>query len=288
MRYVLFVVGLYFLIHPNCSQAQSPVKEQDLAFFADVMMNARDGLHRERAANEFRSIMENVLADPKNTSLTFDKIPWISTISPPDSSFRIFTWQWEGQPEQVYYEGVIQLKNGTTYWLKNLNADPSDIEYFESTPDKWLGQVFYNLHQYEFEGQTEYLLFGYRKLKSGHIVKTAEALIILDGRIKFGKELFFDDKRHGKNRLIIKYSDNTTASLKFDNDLGKIIFDNIVSIINPYESGAVRLVPEGTYKAYTFKNGKWYFEDNVLDTRYETPPMQRTETSEPKRDLFGR
>lgn len=288
MRYTIWLISLIFFIHPIFSEAQSHGKELDLAFFADVMMNARDGLHRERAAKEIRTIMESVLADPNNDAFDFERIPWISTVVPQDSAFRIFTWQWEGQTEQVHYEGAFQIRNGPVFWLKNLSADPSDAEYFESTPDNWLGQVYYSMHQYEFEGQTEYLLFGYRKLKSGHIIKTAEPLSILNGEVRFGKELFFDDKRHGKNRLIIKYSDNSTASLKFDPELGKIIFDNIVSIINPYESGAVRLVPEGTYKAYAFKNGKWYFEENVLDTRYETPPMQRTENSEPKRDLFGR
>nr|HRQ31452.1 hypothetical protein [Saprospiraceae bacterium] len=264
MRYRIWLLNLAFFVYPIFSEAQSQDKEPDLAFFADVMMNARDGLHRERAAKEIRTIMESVLADPNN-QYDYNRIPWISTLVPQDSTFRIFTWQWEGQSEQIHYEGAIQFRNGPVFWFKNISADPSDAEYFESRPEHWFGQVYYNIHQYEVEGHSEYLLFGYRKLKSGHIIKTAEPIYISDGEVRFGKELFFDDNRHGKNRLIIKYSDSTTASLKFDQDLGKIVFDNIVSIINPYESGAVRLVPEGTYKAYALKNGKWYFEENILD-----------------------
>jgi hypothetical protein len=148
--------------------------------------------------------------------------------------------------------------------------------------------VYYNLHEYTLMGKTEYILFGYRMSDNGTIVKTAEPFSVDEGKLLFGKELFFDEKRHGKNRLIIRYSSNATAYLKYDEELGKIVFDNIVTIINPYESGAVRLVPEGTYKAYNLENGKWRYEDSILDTKYEKPPVQNPKTQAPNKDLFGR
>jgi hypothetical protein len=190
--------------------------------------------------------------------------------------------------EAYDYAGVVQLKDGTTHWLKSLINEPPDMEYSEFSPDKWLGQVYYKIHQYDAGGETTYLLFGYRMSNAGTTIKTAEPISIVGGKPVFGKELFFDDKRHGKNRLMIRYSSNTTASLKYDEELDKIVFDNIVSIINPYESGAVRLVPEGTYKAYELKSGKWRYEESIMDTKYSTPPQQNTKTNEPKRDIFGR
>lgn len=288
MRLFLLITGLFLSTTGIWSQVQWEEQNRDLCFFADVMVNAQDGAHRERAALAFNQLIQTVLNDPQSFHYSFEKIRWVSVVMPEDGAFRLITWQWQNELQAYEYAGVLQMNDGTLHWLNALKNEPPDLEFAGLTTENWLGQVYYDLHEYNTGSKAEYLLFGYRMSDNGTIVKTAEPLTVDGGKAIFGKELFFDEKRHGKTRLIIRYSSNATAYLKYDKDLEMIVFDNIVSIINPYESGAVRLVPEGTYKAYKFENGKWRYEDSILDTKYETPPVQNPKTQAPRKDLFGR
>lgn len=288
IKHFLLWIILFFGVRSVDAQQDHGDRSADLAFYADVMVNAQESFHRERAARMVDTLLENMLSVPSGMKDRLADAKWISTITPRDSSFRLITWSWKKNDGDFVYSGFIQLKNGAIKRLQPVQNEPSDPEYMEFRPERWYGQVYYNLHEYTSEGNPAYLLFGYRFTKQNRIVKTAEPITMNGNEIIFGKEIFFDDNRHGKNRLIISYSDNTTAALEYNEEMEKIVFDNIVSIINPYETGKVLMVPEGTYKAYKFRNGKWQYQDSILDTRYKEPPKEEKEKTEPKRDLFGR
>ena len=59
----------------------------DIEFYADVMINASDSDHRKHANQKFNTLFKQALSQEDSYRDDFKSLPWISSISPEDSSF---------------------------------------------------------------------------------------------------------------------------------------------------------------------------------------------------------
>lgn len=283
----LLVVFLIFLGLNASAQIDFQKMEKDLAFQADVMVNASKASHRSLAAANFHDEFRNALEAENSFNFPFDSLKWISKLYSPDSSYRVFTWQVLISANDVDYFGFIQSAD-SLFPLVDKSPYSQDLKYETLTPGNWFGQIYYDVKNFSFDGENHTLFFGARMLDQDTRIKTVEAIERKSDEWVFGKELFFKQSRHGDFRLIIEYYAEANAQLRYDDELDLIVFDHLIPVVNPYEGNKTIRVPDGTLEAYSFEKGKWHYKEKVFDQKYDKPPVPEPILKDQKKDLFGR
>lgn len=268
------------------------VGQSDMAFYCDVMNNAWEADHRERAASEFNSLFAKHMEQTNSYSDDLSSLKWISVKKASDNSFRIITWQIKGQNEAHKYYGYIQKKDGSLITLKDNSATMEDPEYDANDQDYWYGALYYNMVEKVVEGQTRYYLFGYNGADRDVQIKVIDELAFEDGKAVFGKESFTiadgDERPTIKNRIIIDYSEKANVNSNFNEAMDMIVHDFVTPSFGVSSSGQPVKIPDGTYVGYIWKGNGWNRVEKI-EHQISTPesiyyqPKEKSNT-----DLFGK
>lgn len=232
----------------------------------------------------------------------FDRLGYVSIQYPPDSSFRIFTWQLFVNKDEYKYYGAIQMNQPELklYPLIDRSAamTPMELESREVSNENWYGNVIYNiLPVADKKNGNYYLLFGmdtfeaYRRRKLVDVLFFDEA----SGKPRFGKAVFIEEPTYEggfakkRMRLVQEYSAASYATLKYDPELELIMQENLITVSGNYGEGPVN-VPDGSYIGYKLgKDGLWHSVSKVYNHTYEEAPRTKRKGDDGvKRDIYGR
>ncbi len=212
---------------------------------------------------------------------------YLYLVYPDDSLFRIFTWQYSLNSMTVFQQGVVQLKtqagDALFYPLLDRSQDiPNSIDTI-TTNTSWIGALYYDvLTNFDHKGHKIYTLLG---LDENTILSNKKWIDILsfDENCKpiFGGDYFdFSKQKYAQDdptilekqqvrkqhkRFFIEYNKSFSVSLKYDDELNKILFDALV----PYDEGLktkkYSYQIDGEYQGFEWQNGKWHFIPKVFD-----------------------
>lgn len=226
------------------------------------------------------------LKTPFSFYYPFDSLVTISKLCPPDSSFRIYTWQVQRDESYFRQYGAIQMKTKDGSLKLYPLFDASD---FSSTPTdsvrtttNWIGAIYYAIITKEYKNKKYYTLFGY---DDNDFISTRKWIEVLtfdkNGNPVFGGD-FFDYKDdelkppQPVSRFCLEYKKDGGAKIMYDEDLGMILFDHLISENNQPER-KYTLIPDGDPEGFIWKNGKWEYVNKV----FETPVLKDGEASRP-------
>lgn len=263
-------------------------KEEDsMVRYANDMIMANFMEDRLLADSIFTRRFVAALRTPYSFSFPFDSIVTVSKVYAPDSSFRIFTWQFERDESYFRQRGAIQMKT-TDGSLKLFPL--IDVSPFTSAPTdsvrsnlRWIGAIYYNIVEKEFGGKKYYTLFGY---DDNDISTTRKWLDVLtfdkDGKPQFGGPLFSYPEDSIKPaqpayRFCLEYKKDAHPRLNYDPELDMIVFDHLISETN-HQSQKYTLIPDGDYEGFSWKNGKWTYIAKVFadqNLQNGQPPVPR-------------
>ena len=85
-------------------------KEDSLKIYATNIIQADDAENRFKADSLFTRMFVRALKTNYSFKYPFDSLETISKLYPPDSSFRIFTWQMVISEDVVRQHGAIQMR----------------------------------------------------------------------------------------------------------------------------------------------------------------------------------
>lgn len=284
MKNVLFL--LIILAFPREGRSQNADSiVTDIAFYADVMVNADLYAHRLKAHERFSHSMDLLLSQPGSFALPLDSIPWISVLK--NDKFRIVTWQLRVSNEEYKYGGFIQwpdrikeLKD-TRPWVNGSLRNTYD-------PEAWYGSLYYEMIPFSSAGNEYYLLFGFHAENSLLNTKVAEVLDINGKELKFGLPVFLG-KDDPQTRLILTYADASTVQLVFDSTLNAIVHDHLENLPGVGPAGQSLAVSDGSQEAWIFREGKWHYQEEVYDVKSEEPPMEEARKDRKEdMDILGR
>ena len=265
---------------------QAQTEHDAIAFYADVMVHASKPTHRMYASREFYRLFKEYISLPEAREEVLGELPWVTTVIPADSSFRIITWQVEEEQEFRYY-GFIQFPDNEDRPLIELH-DTRVLNSDQAIHDKdtWYGAIYYGIQPFKTKEKDDaYLLLGFNAHTKTLNQRVADVLTVSTGNVVLGKPVFTqDESAETKSRVILEYTDAAYATMRFDREKELVIFDHVIPIDTP--EGSV-LVPDGSYHGYKYKRGKWVFIDKVFDVIVEEPPGGR-EPEKIQKDLFGR
>ena len=285
-RSFLLLPSLMIVFHLSWGQTSLPDPLLDnIAFHADVMVNAVMDRHRIKAHDIFLTAMDSMLARPGSYNISLDSIPWLSVVH--GDSFRIVTWQLRLSDSEYKYGGFIQWPDRIVE-LKDTRPWLNGSSYSTYTPGAWYGCLYYKIIPFESEGKKYYVLFGFNAENESVNTKVADILDLTGTEPRFGVSLF-EGKDQVRTRLILTYGDVSSVQLIFDPALKAIVHDHLESLPGVGPSGEALIVSDGSLEGWFLKHGKWVYEEKVYDVKMDEPPMldERKNHKEDK-DIFGR
>jgi hypothetical protein len=305
MKAYLLFICLFIACQSFANESDSSrfvaLEKQMNVLIHEVLTNTKS-TQRQQASLQLRQMLDSVLRIPGSFHYQFSKLEGVSIVQPSDASCRIFTWQLYLDNNDYKYRGFIQKANGKVYPLKDNSDDMRTVEFSVLKPQNWYGALYYNLHTFQHDGQTLYLLFGYDVFGFYNRRKLLDVLYFDEkGQPKFGKDVLemkdgFGRKRTVK-RFLLEYSASVNVSLNYDKTLEMVVYDHLI-YGQPIRSAGPSNVPDGSYCGLKLnKYGVWEYIDKVhkddpskilVDaTTYEK--MIGTETKrKAQKDIFGR
>ena len=267
--------------------------EDTLALLAYAVVN--DSIEKERfaACRALIPALVRTLKVENSFRYQFDRLKSVSILAPPDSSFRVFTWQLFVNDSTYRYYGAIQMNS------RELKLFPFIDRSFEFedrpvseqlAPDRWYGALYYNIRQFDTKEGRKYLLFGFDAYEFFNKRKVIEVLSFdKTGKPVFGAPVFDrTDAKVAEHRLLLEYSAEASVRVNWDEQYQMVLFDHLITVPSPFGRGFTN-VPDGSYDGLRFEKGRWKYIDKVFnDVMSEAPFPEPVLDTRKGKDLMGR
>lgn len=274
--------GLFFLFCITCTSgifAQKfsgtekkilQKKEDSLKIFSVKILQAQTAEERLQADSNFTKTLVRALQTPYSFYFPFDSLKTISILTPPDSSFRIFTWQLIINNSLVRKHGAIQMNtaDGKLKLFPLIDYSPTITKPRDtiSTNIGWLGAVYYQLIEKKSGDKRIYTLLGYDENNVTSSRKMIEVLHFENDKPIFGGSYFIfpKDSLHTASsaRYIMEYKKDASPRLTYDSNLKMIVMEHLVSETDEPEKEST-FIGDGDYDAFKWENGKWKFVHKI-------------------------
>lgn len=249
-----------------------PLREDSLKKYAFDIVNGKEAAERFRADSNFTKMLVRALQQPYSFNYPFDSLQTISHLYAPDSSFRIFTWQVIKNEDVFRRHGAIQMKTSDgslkLFPLLDKTTLTEDINNAVTSNESWIGAIYYQVLENIFNGKKYYTLLGYDENGFRSSKKRIEILYFnQENKPVFGGQFFSFQKdptpKPPQSRFAIEYKKQSSARMRYDTELGIIIYDHLISEDNLPEK-KYTYVPDGDYEGFKWENGKWVHIDKVF------------------------
>lgn len=265
-----------------------------------LLLRSRSAPQRARAADSLAVSLERVLA-VDSAQLLVD-VPGVSAIADPAGAWQLYTWQHFVDDSTYVYGGRLYRPGGepAVVALRD-SAQALGLEgEFELRPDQWYGALYYGVKAFTTaRGKEAWVLFGFDADGFYHRRKVADVLTFSRGGAPlFGAEVFRG--REGQptataSRLILEYRADARVGLRYDEALGGIVHDRLVTGPPVVRGAPPSHIPDGSYDGYTLdaSAGVWTYREEYFDrvtsaTAPRPAPVLDSGSDDGARDLFGR
>jgi len=284
----IYLLLLLFLLGTKLVRAQSPEQirlKEEIAYYADVAINAELDKHRIRANQTMLAILDSFLLTDGSFGVSLDSLPWISVLHGDD--FRILSWQLKLSESEYKYGGLIQWADRIVR-LKDTRPFINGSGYTTFTPAGWYGCLYYQIVPFERDKIRYYLLLGFNAENGLITTKIADILDLTGPEPRFGVPVF-TGQGEARTRILFTYADVSAARMVYDSELNGIVHDHLESLPGIGPEGEALPVSDGSQEAWLFKKGDWEYKEEVYDVKLTEPPMtdDRKNFKEDK-DILGR
>lgn len=280
MKVLLLALGCFIFctsfaqFTPTSIAANATSKIDSLNQYSYKIINDYDLPRRLRADSMFTKIFVRALKEPFSFQKTYDSLQYISVLTAPDQSFRIFTWQLMVNENLTRQHGAIQMNTADGRLKLFPLIDKSDIT--QNMADTianhtgWIGAVYYKLLQNSFNNKNYYTLIGYDANNIRSEKKIIEVLHFENEKPIFGGNFFAKDtsKEQLKNkdisRYILEFKKFASPRLNYDSSLNLIVMEHLISQTNEPKK-KYTLIPDGDYEGFTWKDGKWVYIKKIFN-----------------------
>lgn len=279
IRSFLFFIIFSATLSSNAQNLSKTAFEQ-MKKSEDSMKNySRDIISEKTASQRFTSdsIFIRMLVRSLKTNNSFyypfDSLDNVSRIYAPDSSFRIFSWQWSRDDDYVRQRGAIQMKTSDgslqLFPLLDMSDFTTSPEDSIRNPRNWIGAIYYGIVMKTYNNKKYYTLLGYDDNNRRSAKKWIEVLSFDErGKPVFGGPFFA--LRPGKvnfadsiSRYCMEYKKDGRARMNYDKDMDMIVYDHLVSENNEPDK-PYTMIPDGDYQGFKWIDGKWVLVDKVF------------------------
>jgi hypothetical protein len=278
----------------KASRQQLRKSEDTLKQWSKKMVFQTEAIDRFRADSFFIRSLVRALKTPHSFQYLFDSVETVSKIYAPDSSFRIFTWQFMKDESFYRQRGAIQMrtKDGSLklfplFDVSEFTEAPTDSI---RTRNNWIGAIYYGIILKTHNNKKYYTLLGYDDNNFRSTRKWMEVLTFNEnGEPQFGGPYFVyrADSTKPKQpaaRFCLEYKKDGRARIIYEPEEDLILFDHLVSQTKEL-SKKYTLIPTGDLEAFRWTDGRWI---HIPDFYANRPITESRPTPEPIRDANGK
>lgn len=249
-------------------------REDSLKVFAYDIVNGESASGRFRSDSQFIRSLVRALKQPYSFYYPFDSLQTISRLYAPDSSFRIFTWQYKKDDFLFLQEGAIQMRepDGSLKLFPLFDASMFTGKPLDSvrTRRNWIGAIYYKIIEKSWEGKNYYTLLGFDDYSQTSNKKWMEVLTFSpEGEPMFGGPYFSfkDDSVHKapQYRFAIEYKKEAGTHFNYDPDMDMVVYDHLIPEGDQPDKKDT-YIPDGDFEAFQWKNGQWLHVERQLFT----------------------
>ena len=243
--------------------------EDTLKIMAHKIMNAETEKERRASNNNFIKTLNHALQYEKSFNFPFDSLVTIARIKAPDNTFRIFNYLLRKDNDSYEYYGIIHYHNKKQkkYELITLTDNSANIrnpEHADLNAKNWYGALIYDIIYIKKTGRRYYTILCYDLNNKYSRKKIIDVMYFsAKNKIKFGLPIFKKSKNESQKRVILQYNSRSLISVKYHKKEKKIVFDHLVPSSKDLKGLYQYYIPEGTFNAYNYKNGKWWLEEDI-------------------------
>lgn len=281
-KFITILFLIFFAFDDSHGQENFESAESELAYHADVMVNASEANHRAKAMVKFNELFYKTIQQKGSFQYPFNALKWISNKSPEDKSFRIFTWEVNVGDGDVQYFGVLQTKDEKLFILKDkFKKTEGGLKDEEFDHESWLGALYYHLMESKTASDEKYyLLFGINRWDKFENIKLVDVLFFTkEGVPYFGKPVFSAQQSGEKadiyHRLVFKYASDAQMTLNYNPGMELIVVDNLIKKMSRIPGQGETLVPDGSYVGYELKAGIWNRIDKIATEIMDEAPRPK-------------
>ncbi len=212
--------------------------------------------------------MQEIMMHPSSWGFDLSSLKqYMSILEAPDKSFRIITWGIPLISGDYKYYGFIQRydkkkKTAFFYRLYDKSDDMENPERPVLTPENWYGCIYYDIKELKVKRKKVYVLLGTDPANDLVNRKIVEVLYFTGGKPRFGADLP-DEKGRIVRRLIFTYNNEAQMVLRWDDNLGMIVFDHL-SPSKPKFKGLYQYYgPDFSYDGLKLERGKWIYVKDI-------------------------
>ncbi|MCB0637387.1 MAG: hypothetical protein KDC54_12250 [Lewinella sp.] len=308
MTRLLYIAALLCLGAIGRAQSiDNPITPEDWAFLETMedslgvlgyaIVNDSVPENRFGSVYAFIPMLVRALRTPNSFHYPFAQLNTVSIQYAADSTFRILTWQLFVDRDDYRYFGAIQMNTPELKLFPLRDRSDSfsgNLEEARFTPEDWYGAIYYKVYTVTDGPQPHYLLFGFdgysflRKRKYIDVLTFDEA-----GQPHFGAPVFVfpnpDSPRYPttRNRIVLEYSAEASVRCNYDEALGIIIYDHLMTVSGNYGEGPTN-IPDGTYEGFELKDGRWQYIEKVFHEVMDEAPRPEPILDVRTRDIMGR
>lgn len=279
---------------PAESVAKLHAAEDTLALLAYAVVN--DTVERERFASCKVLIKQLVQALKTENSYKypFERLKMMSILAPPDSSFRVFTWQLPVNDSTNRYYGAIQMNRSALQLFplidRSMEMEPPPI-YETLKPERWYGVLYYAIRQFDTREGKKYLLFGYDGVDA-HTRRKIIDVLWFDkaGNPVFGAPVFRRNppKKQQELRLVFEYAAEGSIKVNWDEQYKMVLFDHLIAIPSPTGNG-IAYVTDGSYDGLKYEKGFWNYVSQVFhDVMKDAPRPEPILENRKDKNIIGK
>ncbi len=245
-------------------QAESQLKQYFTELYKSENDKAIDSLN-----NIILKLFSENLQTPESLYFKWDNLNMIGKLHSPDQKLNVYTWYLRNSKGNYSYFGYIQYNMGNKknpesrlFNLTDRSKGMKNPETLTLSPENWLGCVYFNVFEFRFRRNTYYSLLGYNFNNDFSDKKYIEQLSIdKEGVATFGGEFRMELQK--VKRVILEYSAQLVASVKYNEALEMIVFDHL-SPLEPMLTGNYRFYgPDGSYDGLRFHKGEFVLQKDV-------------------------
>ena len=240
-------------------------REDSLKIFADTIVNGQTATVRFIADSQFVRGLVRALRQPNSFDYPFDSLQTISHLYAPDSTFRIFTWEFKKDNYLYLQEGAIQMKtpDGSLKLFPLFDASMFTSKPLDSVRGRlnWIGAIYYRIILKTWQGRKYYTLLGFDDYSVTSNKKWMEVLTFSpQGEPRFGGPFFsFQEdsvRKPTQYRFEIEYKKEAATRFNYDPAMDMVVYDHLTPEGDHPEKKDT-YIPDGDFEAFQWKEGRW-------------------------------
>lgn len=295
--YIILLIATLIAAGPVSGNGQSAESTDSIEHHAYELIRNRDLEIREKSFDYLNKNLGAFLMKYSTFQDSFPRLEGLAILEDKNLRVRIITYQLYRDTSTYEYGGWVQSEKLTKpVFLTDASRiweDDQDLDYMELDTDNWYGAIYYQMQTISHSAEEMVLLlFGLDNYHFFTKRKVLETMVIRDGTVHFGQSMIEMEEGlprvYWKRRFILDYSAQAPATLRYDSDRDKIIFDHLIFMQSDIPEQKIMRVPDGTYSGFEIdkKGQKLVFIEKVFHEVMDEAPGGRKKP-DVKRDLFG-